>query len=211
MKMVIILFLTLFLSTDVWGQRLSNSDIGHTAQSAILYDTSGKKINLSDFKGNVLYVDFWIPSCTPCIRMLPYEDTLTKKLESLSLDSNILIIKICDACDFNEWKNLVKANKSKAINLIYQGGKYTLGRRFSASPYPTYHVIGKDYKYLGIKVILPDKKNIDYCLFRATQNIPVTKALNEAKEFGDKFDKGDTDLPKWYLDWRQKLEQLTYR
>ncbi len=34
------------------------------------------KINLSDFRGKLLILDFWMTSCAPCIKAMPYLDSL---------------------------------------------------------------------------------------------------------------------------------------
>src|SRR6476620_11831103 len=85
------------------GQSSKRTNTGLKVPSARLFDTSGRLIKLSSFKGKVIYLDFWIPSCTPCIKMRAHEDTLLDRLHELSLDTNIVLIKICDACDFQQW------------------------------------------------------------------------------------------------------------
>ncbi len=35
-----------------------------------------EKVNLSDFRGKLLILDFWMPSCAPCIKAMPYLDSL---------------------------------------------------------------------------------------------------------------------------------------
>ena len=200
-----VLLLTITLSH---GQSSKRTNIGQKVPSANLFDTSGRLIKLNSFKGKVIYLDFWIPSCTPCIKMQPHEDSLLDRLRKLSLDTNIVMIKICDACDFQQWKKMVASNNSKAINLLYKGGQNTLTRRFDASPYPTYHIVSKDFTYLGAEVARPDSEDIDYCLFRALQNIPFKQSLAEAKLFNEKYSRGDTDLPDWYTQWRKNLQKI---
>jgi thiol-disulfide isomerase/thioredoxin len=190
------------------GQSSKRTNIGLKVPSTRLFDTSGKLIKLNSFKGKVIYLDFWIPSCGPCIKMRAHEDSLLERLHELSLDTNIVMIKICDDCDFQQWKKMVASNNSKAINLLYKGGQYTLNRRFDASPYPTYHIVSKDFRYLGAEVAWPDNEDIDYCLFRALQNIPFKQSLAEAKLFNEKFNRGDTDLPDWYNQWRKNLQKI---
>jgi thiol-disulfide isomerase/thioredoxin len=195
----------LFLFQGTLTYSSSQPRIGRQVPTIKLIDTSGKMVRLSDFKGKVLYIDFWTPSCAPCLKMAPFETSLANRISEMSLDTAISIIKICDACEFHEWKNVVRNAKGAVINLFFTGGRYTLNRKFDSSPYPTYHIVSREFKYLGIEVALPNNENIDYCLFRALDNIPFNDSINEARRFNEKISKGERDIPDWYLAWRNKF------
>ena len=42
---------------------------------------SGKKINLEDFKGKYVYLDFWGTWCSPCVQEIPHLKALYEKLD----------------------------------------------------------------------------------------------------------------------------------
>jgi len=42
-------------------------------------DTNGKKVSLADFKGKVVFLNFWATWCSPCIRELPSIERLQNK------------------------------------------------------------------------------------------------------------------------------------
>ena len=44
---------------------------GRPAPDIPFKDIDGKEMRLSDFKGKVLYVDFWATWCLPCLFPLP--------------------------------------------------------------------------------------------------------------------------------------------
>ena len=52
---------------------------GPTPQLALL-DLAGKPVNLADFKGKVVLVNFWATWCAPCIEEMPSMQRLRSKL-----------------------------------------------------------------------------------------------------------------------------------
>ncbi|MEL6924941.1 MAG: TlpA disulfide reductase family protein, partial [Bacteroidota bacterium] len=55
--------------------------IGAQAPDFLLADVTGKEVSLSDFRGKVVYLDFWATWCSPCIRMMPHSKRLQQQFE----------------------------------------------------------------------------------------------------------------------------------
>lgn len=74
--------------------RLSTK-MGTEAPNFVSYDTEGKKIQLSDFYGKYVLLDFWASWCGPCIKMMPELKKLRSQFPkedlefiSISIDEN---------------------------------------------------------------------------------------------------------------------------
>lgn len=97
------LFLTLLQACSLFGQapRETGTYIGNYAPPISMENTEGEVINLSDLKGNIVFVDFWASWCRPCRRENPvvvqayndlkdkeFKDAAGFKVFSVSLDKN---------------------------------------------------------------------------------------------------------------------------
>ena len=46
-------------------------NVGDVAPEFAIKDESGKELKLSDYRGNVVFLNFWYTTCTPCIKEMP--------------------------------------------------------------------------------------------------------------------------------------------
>jgi thiol-disulfide isomerase/thioredoxin len=54
--------------------------VGQPPPSLEGMDPDGKPLKLSDFRGKVVVVDFWMTGCPPCRAMIPHERELVKRM-----------------------------------------------------------------------------------------------------------------------------------
>ena len=202
---LIITFFLILASTVAFSQDSVKYKklIGTNAPDITLYDTAGKKVKLSSFKGKVIYLDIWESTCGICIKLFPSEEKLAHRLKINNLDTSIVIVKICSDCPEDEWKELISKYNSTSINLLLKGKKYRLSRKLEFVPFPTYYIIGKDFTFLGADVFMPNNELIDYLLFRATANIIATDAIREATTFSQL-----ENPPIWYVEWKNRNDNL---
>ncbi len=94
---------------------------GQFAPSFELKDIKGNVVQLSDFKGKVVYLDFWATWCPPCIHELFYGARLRDNYFAGNKD----VVFIYVSLDVNEtvWKNYLKSNPAikKGVHLFADG------------------------------------------------------------------------------------------
>ncbi|MDC3117695.1 TlpA family protein disulfide reductase [Candidatus Pelagibacter sp.] len=103
-------------------------------------DIKNKEFNLSDYKGNLVILNFWATWCAPCKDEMPSLDLLT---EIPNLD-NLKIFPINIGKDDNQ-KSLTFYEDLKIKNLeIYLDPPNTLAKKFQLRGLPTTILFNKD-------------------------------------------------------------------
>ena len=91
----------------------------------------GKEVKLSDFKGKVVYVDFWATNCAPCVSELPY----IKKLQEKYKDKDIVFLYVSFDNNKETLKRFIKEKDFTGLHLIDTKG-------FSSDAAMHYHISG---------------------------------------------------------------------
>ncbi|THU40813.1 TlpA family protein disulfide reductase [Niastella caeni] len=135
--------------------RLRARTPGFLAYNFKLPDTAGNIIELDDFKGKIVLIDFWFTGCGGCAKL--YSKVLKNAEKHFSYDSNIVFISVSIDLGKEYWLKSIKSNvytSSQSINL-YTGGQgkdHPLIRYYGISMYPTVLLVnpeGKIYKYFS--------------------------------------------------------------
>jgi thiol-disulfide isomerase/thioredoxin len=99
--------------TKVYNQ-VKKFKSGNIAPAFVLEDINGKQVNIVDFKGKVIYVDFWASWCAPCIQEMEFAKQLKQKLES---DSSVVFLYISIDDDKRKWKRAIEKYQIEGIHL----------------------------------------------------------------------------------------------
>ncbi len=135
MNRLIFTALLLITSSPVYA---GSGQIGTKAPSFALPDVNGAMVSLEQFKGKVVFLDFWAPWCIPCRQELPELDKLYKKFSSAGLE--VIAISI-DASEKNTAAFLQKTSLSVHIAV---DKKSEVSDAYRVSSLPTGFIIGRD-------------------------------------------------------------------
>jgi len=92
---------------------------GALAPDFSLADINGNMVNLSDYQGKVVFIDFWATWCRPCIKMMHYG----QELQSIYDKKNVVFLFISMDEDKNDWQNYVENNHLTGIHLNVNNGE----------------------------------------------------------------------------------------
>jgi thiol-disulfide isomerase/thioredoxin len=125
-----------------------NFAIGAPAPAFRLPTAAGDSINLKDFQGKLVYLNFWKSTNGLCLRDLAYAQDLMRRFEG----KNIVFVNV--ALDENEqaWRQLVTNKKLPGVQVRATGGlRSALAKVYSVQEVPTYYLLGEDGTFLNTK------------------------------------------------------------
>lgn len=120
-------------------QRLVSS--GRVAPAFTLLDDTGKAVSLADFKGKVVYLDFWGTWCAPCLAEVPASISLREQFAS----RGVVFVYISVADEELKWKKVLAAKHLKGPGSVHlRSLDNTVPLVYNVMGYPSYVLIGRD-------------------------------------------------------------------
>ncbi len=135
---------------------------GSMAYNFSLPDESGRQVSLNDFRGKVVFVDFWYSACGPCQKY--YLDVLKPTHERFQKFDDVVFISIC--CDrYDVFKKaMLNGNFTSpdVINLYTdnKGFDHDVLKDYGIVSFPFPLLIGKDGTLLETGVSLRTKNSL---------------------------------------------------
>jgi|GEM_PF-2557279 len=114
---------------------------GDKAPDFYLPDQNNQYVNLTDYKGKVILLNFWFPGCAPCRKEIPFE----KKLEEDFKGKNFSLINICEQTSKENWIDALSKLNLVGINLFAVGNwENILNKSYFINSWPHYTLIDKN-------------------------------------------------------------------
>ncbi len=127
------------------------SETSEMAPNFNLTSTNGKSIQLSDYRGKVVIVDFWATWCPPCRKGIPDLIDIQKEFKS-----QVVVIGI--SLDQDTKSEVIPFMKKYGINYpVVYGDNKVVSDYGSINAIPTSFVIGKDGKIVDKHIGLVPK------------------------------------------------------
>lgn len=117
---------------------------GKPAPDFVLSDEQGKLVRLADFKGKVVYLDFWFGACGPCHVLF----SQTKPVKEYFEGNDRVIFLTVSVDDQEVWKKSLATFKIVGYHAFTQnkGRDHAMIRDYQVEGYPTTCLIGPDGK-----------------------------------------------------------------
>lgn len=112
----------------------------------------GKLVSLSDFRGKVVYLDFWASWCGPCRAEIP----AAKKLEEEFRNKDVVFLAVSIDESEKAWKKLIKEQALPGIHLLSTGNfDAEAAKLYNVKGIPRYFIIDKDGKIVDSDAARP--------------------------------------------------------
>ena len=114
--------------------------VGNYAPDFTLKTPEGQKISLSDYRGKVVFLNFWAIWCGPCLLELPVLDKLNKEMKSE--DFVVVAVNLDQKMGEGKVKDFLKSKKFSFTVLLDQN--YAIGNEYYVRGIPINFIIDRD-------------------------------------------------------------------
>ncbi|MBC5774610.1 TlpA family protein disulfide reductase [Pontibacter sp. KCTC 32443] len=132
----------------------SKNALGSLAPDFKLKSIDGSEVALSDFKGKLVYLNFWQAGCGLCMIELPHLQALTKQLQN----ENIVFLNVGLDDDEEKWRKTVTTKQLLGTHLYLKGMDAELVKRYDLKEVPAYFLIDEEGRFLTVKARRPNDR-----------------------------------------------------
>lgn len=101
-------------------------------------------VSLNNYKGKVVYIDFWGVNCSPCVGDIKY---YVPQLHEHYHNKDVIFLNICIDVDEKLWKKAISKYNLGGVNLLTEGGfKNKACKTYNVNAVPQYILIDRSGK-----------------------------------------------------------------
>ncbi len=126
---------------DFYYNRYKQLMPGLVAPDFVVKNQAEDVVNLSDYKGKVVYVDFWATWCGPCRKELPHSFKLREQFEG----KDVVFLYVSMDKDRSKWEAFVEKQKMDGEQYIALGAdKTAINKNYQVSGIPRFILVDKE-------------------------------------------------------------------
>jgi thiol-disulfide isomerase/thioredoxin len=103
---------------------------------------TGKAVTLQDFRGKIIYVDFWFSQCRPCLAEAPATEQLKKRF----IGKDVVFLYISTDVVLADWRKTIATHSlsgPNSVHLLDPQGVHAV-QAYQVQGFPTYMIISRD-------------------------------------------------------------------
>ncbi len=147
----------------------SKLQLGATAPAFTLTDKLGEQVNLSDFKGQYVYINFGATWCTTCLEEMKLIPALKKKY-----GDKVVFISINIDEDPQLMKNMLTKNPKYNWVLLHYGNQKEIKDTYEIKSVPSYFLVNTFGNFIQAPALRPTQ-NIESVFYGLKLIAPKTK------------------------------------
>jgi peroxiredoxin len=111
-------------------------NVGDVAPEFAIKDYMGKELKLSDYRGNVVFLNFWYTTCPPCVREMPDMELMNRVFK----DRKFKMVPVSVDTNFDDVKKFYENYKLTSMPMYLDPGKQ-VANRYNVYKFPETYII----------------------------------------------------------------------